>query len=108
MDWFQEALDDFDDDYLIIDCPGQIELYTHFGVMKRIVTELQRMGYNVCGVYLLDSQFVQDVPKFFSGVMSAMAAMVQLEIPHVNVLTKMDLLGPHADAPELERYQSIM
>lgn len=65
--------------------------------MKKIVSTLTRLGYMVCGVYLLDSQFVEDTPKFFAGVMSAMAAMIQLEIPHINVLTKMDLLGPDVE-----------
>jgi hypothetical protein len=60
--------------------------------MKKFVDNLHRLGYRVCGVYLLDSQFVQDSAKFFSGVMSAMSVMVQLEIPHINVMTKMDLV----------------
>ena len=107
IDWFETALDDFEDDYLIIDCPGQIELYTHFPIMKNIVSKLQRLGYSVCGVYLLDSQFVEDTTKFFAGVMSAMSAMIQLEIPHINVMTKMDLLGPKADDPALDRFFEV-
>lgn len=59
LDWFFDNLGDFTDDYLIIDCPGQIELYTHIPIMRRLVDELQRIGYRVCGVYLLDSQFIQ-------------------------------------------------
>lgn len=40
MDWFQEKLDEYDDDeYLIIDCPGQIELYTHIPVMNKIIDQ---------------------------------------------------------------------
>ena len=40
MDWFQEHLDEYDDDeYLIIDCPGQIELYTHIPVMNKIIDQ---------------------------------------------------------------------
>jgi hypothetical protein len=50
------------------------------------------MDYRVCGVYLLDSQFVLDTSKFFAGVMSAMSSMLQLGIPHINVMTKMDLI----------------
>lgn len=42
-------------------------------------------------VYCLDVQFVAEMPKFIAGSMSALSAMVQLELPHVNVLTKMDL-----------------
>lgn len=26
-DWLREKLGDFDDDYLIIDCPGQVRTY---------------------------------------------------------------------------------
>lgn len=57
---------------------GQIELYTHSNIMRQLVECLHRLGYRVCGVYLLDSQFVQDSAKFFAGVMSAMSAMLQL------------------------------
>ncbi len=92
LDWLQDQLDDYDQDYLIVDCPGQIELYTHFPIMKQIVDLFISQNYKVCGVYLLDSQYIQDPIKFFAGVMSAMSAMLQLGIPHVNILTKMDLL----------------
>ena len=30
--------------------------------------------------------------KYFAGVMTALSAMVTLELPHVNLLSKMDLL----------------
>lgn len=42
-------------------------------------------------VYCLDVQFASEMPKFIAGCMNALSAMVQLELPHVNVLTKMDL-----------------
>lgn len=42
-------------------------------------------------VYCLDSQFIAEMPKFVAGCLSALSAMVQLELPHVNVLTKVDL-----------------
>lgn len=103
LDWLEDQLNAYEDDYLIIDCPGQIELYTHHPIMRRIVEAFQRFHYRVCGLYLLDSQFIEDSSKFFAGVMSAMSAMVQLEIPHINVMTKMDLLGKKAEGAEMER-----
>lgn len=106
MDWLEEELADYGDDYLIIDCPGQIEIYTHFPVMKQVVSAIQRLGYNVCGVYMIDSQFIDDPAKFFSGVLSAMSAMLQLEIPHINVLSKMDLLGKRAETHDIERWET--
>lgn len=60
--------------------------------MTRICESLQRLDFRICGIYLLESQFVQDKAKFFSGVLSATAAMINLEIPHLNVFSKMDLV----------------
>lgn len=42
-------------------------------------------------IYCLDSQFAAEPPKFVAGCLQALSAMVQLELPHVNVLTKVDL-----------------
>lgn len=71
---------------------GQIELYTHLPVMRQIVDQLQKWNFRLCGVFLLDSQFLIETSKFFAGAMTALSAMVVLELPHINVLSKMDLL----------------
>lgn len=43
FDWLEEQLEPFvDGDYLCFDCPGQIELYTHFDVMRKIIDRLQK------------------------------------------------------------------
>ena len=101
LDWFENHLAEFgSDDYLLLDCPGQIELYSHIPVMKRLVGLLQQEGWNVCGVYLLDAMFVSDASKLLAGNLAALSAMVHLEIPHANVLTKCDL----AEKAVWERY----
>ncbi|CAN1346000.1 GPN-loop GTPase 3 [Linum perenne] len=87
-DWLAEELDNYmDDDYLVFDCP----------VLRNFVQHLQRKNFNVCVVYLLDSQFITDVTKFISGCMASLSAMVQLELPHVNILSKMDLVKNQRD-----------
>lgn len=58
---------EFQDDYLIFDLPGQIELYSHLGVVPRLCSMLKRFGYNICAVYLLDSHFLSDSGKFLAG-----------------------------------------
>lgn len=63
LDWLEEELDHYEHDYLIFDCPGQIELYTHFPAMKTIKDFLSKQGYSMCAVYLMDSQFVEDSMK---------------------------------------------
>lgn len=39
-----------DDDYLLFDCPGQIELYSHLTVFRTFVEYLRRDGWQVCAV----------------------------------------------------------
>lgn len=93
LDWLDDEIGDYDDEYLIFDCPGQIELYTHIPVLPAIVRHLQKsQNMSLCIVYLLESTFVTDRSKFFSGVLSAMSAMLLLETPHINVLSKMDMI----------------
>ncbi|EAU38902.1 hypothetical protein ATEG_00256 [Aspergillus terreus NIH2624] len=97
LDFLSEALDPLSEEYLIIfDMPGQIELYTHVPLLPSLVQFLSRAGplnINLCAAYLLESTFVVDKPKFFAGTLSAMSAMLMLEMPHVNILTKMDQLN---------------
>lgn len=95
-EWLRDQLGDVDDDYIIFDCPGQIELYTHMNTIKHLVELLQQWNFNICGVFLVDAQFMVDGPKFLSGTMAALSVMVNIEIPHVNVLSKMDLLTKSA------------
>ncbi|ORY75403.1 GPN-loop GTPase 3-like protein [Protomyces lactucae-debilis] len=105
LDWFEEEIGDFEDDYLIIDMPGQIELYTHIPILPALAKHLQaHMGFKLCATYLLESPFIIDKPKFFAGVMSAMSAMVMLEVPHINILSKMDLIKNEITRGELKRF----
>jgi hypothetical protein len=85
-----------DEDYLLIDCPGQIELYNHCSALRTLADYLRAQGWSVAAVYCLDATFFAggDASKFIAGALQALAAMVRLELPHVNVLTKMDLVAP--------------
>ncbi|ELT90588.1 hypothetical protein CAPTEDRAFT_105007 [Capitella teleta] len=103
FDWLDEAIDDIDDDYILFDCPGQIELYTHIPVMRQLVDHLQAQNFRVCGIFIIDSQFMTEASKFVSGIMTALSAMVNLEIAHVNVMSKLDLLNKEAKK-EIEKY----
>lgn len=108
LDFLTEAMDSLTEEYLIIiDMPGQIELYTHIPVVPELVKHLTRTGalnVNLCAAYLLESTFVVDRAKYFAGTLSAMSAMIMLEIPHVNVLSKMDLVKDTVTKKELKRF----
>jgi len=86
IEWLDDALDNFgEDDYLLIDCPGQIELYSHLPVMRTLAAHLQKKGFKAVGVYLMDALFVTDHAKMLAGNLAALSAMVAMELPHVNV-----------------------
>lgn len=102
-DWLHDRLGDQEDDYILFDCPGQIELYTHLTAMRKLIQMLQSWNFNICSVFLVDVQFMTDGAKFLSGTMSALSVMVNLELPHLNILSKMDLLGKAARR-QLDRF----
>ena len=95
LDWLRDHLESFDEDeYLILDCPGQLELYTHIPLMRNLIDRMRMWGYahTMAAVFLLDATFVADTSKFLSGSLLSLSAMIALELPHTNVLTKCDLL----------------
>jgi GPN-loop GTPase len=79
----------------------QIELSTHMHVLRDLVHLLQSWDFRVCVVFLLDSQFITDMSKFFSGLM--VASMINIEVPTFNILTKTDLLDKQSKK-QLEKF----
>ncbi|CEJ94011.1 Putative Transcription factor FET5 [[Torrubiella] hemipterigena] len=108
LDWLTEALDSLTEEYLIIfDMPGQIELYTHIPILPTLMRFLSQSGaldIRMAAVYLLEATFVVDRAKFFSGTLSAMSAMLMLEVPHINVLSKMDLVKGQVKNKDLKNF----
>lgn len=108
LEFLTEAIDPLTEDQLIIiDMPGQIELYTHIPIVPQLVKHMTRSGaldVNLCATYLLESTFIVDRAKFFAGTLSAMSAMIMLEVPHVNILSKMDLVKGQVNRKELKRF----
>jgi GPN-loop GTPase len=111
LDFLTEALDPLSEDYLIIfDMPGQIELYTHIPLLPTLTNFLSRQGplnISLCATYLLESTFVIDKAKFFSGTLSAMSAMILLEMPHINILSKMDQVKDMVGRRRLKRFINV-
>jgi GPN-loop GTPase len=85
--------------YILFDCPGQIELYTHHGSMHRIIDQLVRRAHlRLCCVNLIDSYYCSNSSNFISVLLTSLSTMLHLELPHVNILSKIDLI---------ERYGSL-
>lgn len=111
LDFLTQALDPLSEEYLIIfDMPGQIELYTHIPLLPSLVQFLSRAGplnISLCAAYLLESSFVVDKAKFFAGTLSAMSAMLMLEMPHLNILSKMDQAREMVSKKELRKFTRV-
>lgn len=93
LSWLEGELEQYIEDgyYLIFDCPGQAELYTVHDGFSRIVSAIQKWDIRLVCVHLMDSYQCTDPAKFISASLNAMQAMIRLELPHLNVLSKVDL-----------------
>ncbi|XP_058825334.1 GPN-loop GTPase 3 [Topomyia yanbarensis] len=98
-----DGVEEPDDDYILFDMPGQIELYTHLQAGKQLAKLLESWNFRLCSIFLVDSQFMIDGAKFLSGTMAALSVMVNMELPHVNILSKMDLLSKTSKG-QLDKY----
>jgi hypothetical protein len=58
-DWLMGKLEHFQDCYILFDCPGQVELYTHHKSVRNIVHKLQEKDYRVIDILRIS---VFDIP----------------------------------------------
>ena len=47
FEWLEAGLKSLGDDYILFDCPGQAELFTHHSSVRNIFLHLQKLGYRV-------------------------------------------------------------
>ncbi|KAK9373505.1 uncharacterized protein V1513DRAFT_448919 [Lipomyces chichibuensis] len=80
-------------DYLILDCPGQVELFTHHHSLRTLFLKMQKMEYRLVVINLIDSFYITSPTQYISVLLLALRSMLQLDLPHINVLSKIDLLS---------------
>lgn len=95
--------------YLIFDCPGQIELFTHHSSLSKIFRRLtSQLDLRLCVVNLMDSFYITTPSQYVSIILLALRSMLQLDLPHVNVLSKIDLLSNYGGLPfNLQFYTEV-
>jgi GTPase SAR1 family protein len=95
--------------FVLIDCPGQVELYTVHDSMRRITAALVKHGLRLCAVHLVDSVQCKQGTAFVAAVLLSLSTTLQLELPHVNVLSKIDLLPKYGELDfNLEFYTDVL
>ncbi|KAK6902862.1 hypothetical protein I203_108122 [Kwoniella mangroviensis CBS 8507] len=113
FDWLIDRLDevlknDGGNGYVVFDTPGQVELWTNHDSLKNMVEKLGKLDYRLAAVHLSDAHYITDASKFISVVLLALRAMLQMEMPHVNVLSKIDLLSTYGELPfDLSYYTEV-
>ncbi|KJP88627.1 hypothetical protein AK88_01707 [Plasmodium fragile] len=92
FDWLEEKLNEHKDHYLLIDTPGQVELYTHNDALRNIVHKMTKINCRLTSVHIVDSTLCSDNYKYVSALLLSLCSQIHLELPHVNVFSKIDLL----------------
>jgi GTPase SAR1 family protein len=101
--WLEDQLDALGDGaYVAFDLPGQVELSTNHGSLRRILEKLQKRDWRLVAVHLMDASHITDASRYISLLLLSLRAMLMLELPHVNVLSKVDLLGEAAGGADDE------
>uniref|UniRef100_A0A8C5P680 GPN-loop GTPase 2 n=1 Tax=Leptobrachium leishanense TaxID=445787 RepID=A0A8C5P680_9ANUR len=109
LDWLQSRLQSMRGTYFLFDCPGQVELYTHHPALPSILRRLGEWGLRLCAVHLVDSHYCTDPAKFISVLCTSLSTMLHVELPHVNILSKMDLIEQYGRlAFNMDYYTEVM
>lgn len=87
---------------VLIDCPGQIELYMHYDYIKTIMEEYQRLNYLCSVAYIIESHYLNDEFKFISACVSCLCTYSLFSIPQINVISKLDVLDTKFESYEQE------
>ena len=103
LEWLKLKLDKFKDKYYIFDTPGQIEIFTLSDSFKNILNYLknEKTGYGIrlCAVNLIESNNLVDVPKYIFSIMTVLNSMIMLELPQINIISKIDLIKEFGELP---------
>ncbi|KAI3426388.1 hypothetical protein D9Q98_008759 [Chlorella vulgaris] len=100
LDWLAERLAPLEAEgcYLLFDLPGQVELFTLHSSLRRILEVLtRRWQYRLTTVQLVDAHLCSDPAKYLSALLLSLSTMLHLELPQVNVLSKMDLIQQYGE-----------
>lgn len=97
--WLLSNISKYESSYILFDFPGQVELYTHNECIRNIVQTLVTRGHRITAVNLVDSHYCTDPAKFIAVMLTSLTVMIQLELPAVNVLSKIDLIESYGMLP---------
>lgn len=92
----KESITSFKADYILIDTPGQLELFVFREAGKYTVQFLSPEKSIIC--YLLDPMLAKSASGFVSQLLLAISTNLRLNQPQINILSKSDLLSKKQQA----------
>ena len=90
IDDIQNEINQVNPDYLIIDAPGQIELFAYRSSGSFIVENIS--SDEKTNIFLFDGALITRPVNFVSIALLATSVRLRLNLPTINVLTKTDLI----------------
>ncbi len=91
IDELQNEVDRTNPDYLLVDTPGQIELFAYRTSGPFFIQNLR--SEEKANIFLFDGSLITSPVNFVSLSLLATSIKLRLNVPTVNVLTKSDLIG---------------
>jgi len=90
IDDIENQINQVNPDYLIVDTPGQIELFAYRSSGRFIVDNIS--SDEKTNVFLFDGSLITTPVNFVSIALLATSIRLRLNLPTINVLTKIDLI----------------
>jgi len=91
IDDIQNEINRVNPDYLIVDTPGQIELFAYRTSGPFLIENIT--SEEKTSIFLFDGALITSPVNFVSIALLATSIRLRLNLPTVNVLTKTDLIG---------------
>jgi hypothetical protein len=112
IEWLKVQLHKYvveDNYYVLFDCPGQIELYTHYDSVRNLCEVMtNEWDFRLAAVNLVDAIYCSDASNFISVLLVSLSMMMRLELPHINVLSKIDLIEKYGKlAFDIDYYTDV-
>lgn len=91
IDDLQNEIGNVNPDYLLVDTPGQIELFAYRSSGRFIVDNI--VSEEKTSIFLYDGALITTPINFVSIALLATSIRLRLNLPTVNAMTKTDLIG---------------
>ncbi|KAJ5423263.1 hypothetical protein N7491_008479 [Penicillium cf. griseofulvum] len=79
FDWLENGLKELGDDYILFDCPGQVELFTHHASLRNIFYKIQKMGIRLIVIHLVDSYTLTLPSMYISALLLSLQYYTEVQ-----------------------------